>query len=455
MTDADRLREIEAAEALRRLQAQHKPGGNEIHVTFRDDGKRVGRRDFATHWLHWYPAKMFHRIPGIFLDVVPLAPGCHILDPFCGSGTVLLEANLRGFRATGIDISPLARTISHVKVTPLAPDMLRRQLEATLTTAKSFRSKPAAHPILDTWLPAAARNSLHRLGRAIDDIRDEDVRAFFLVAMTTIVRGVSNADPAIPPLVRLNAERAERAGSRYQRALRRSERLTGMAVYDSFRRAATANIRRMGELYALRSDLGQSQVLNNDAHAACTTLESQSVDAVITSPPYCGAQKYVRSTKLELLLSGTDSEVLRDLDRRMLGTEAITSRPSVLGDLLTHDPLIDDVVTRIHRANPVRARMAADYSAYISEFVRECHRILRPGGHLVVAIARNRMGGVLFPTDRVLRSVALRTGFEYVGTLVDRIPSRGMLTARHKSSSRIDYERIVWLRSPASPSAFK
>ena len=81
-----------------------------INVTFRESGGAVGRRDFATHWVHWYPAKMFHRIPSVFLQSLELPPGVIVLDPFCGSGTVPLEANLHGHNAIGIDINPLAAT---------------------------------------------------------------------------------------------------------------------------------------------------------------------------------------------------------------------------------------------------------------------------------------------------------------------------------------------------------
>ena len=86
MTRVHSIRELEAAEALQALQGRTVPIDDDLYVTFRHNGKRVGRRDFATHWVHWYPAKMFHRIPAIFLDVVPMPPGSHILDPFLRFG---------------------------------------------------------------------------------------------------------------------------------------------------------------------------------------------------------------------------------------------------------------------------------------------------------------------------------------------------------------------------------
>ena len=263
----------------------------QVQVSFRGPDGTVGRRDFATHWIHWYPAKMFHRIPSVFLDAVPLPTTAKILDPFCGSGTVLLEANLRGYDAIGIDINPLARLISEAKTNPIDPDYLTVVLNSLLSTAKTYRSLPDSHATLDYWLSHAAHVALHRLVRAIEQVEEARARSFFLATLTSIVRRVSNADPAIPPLVRLRPERAETGGDRYQRALKRSSSVSIPIVYNTFNEAAVANIARMSELYSVRNEIGQTTLRPQDADAANTGLPSETIDAIITSPPYCGSHK--------------------------------------------------------------------------------------------------------------------------------------------------------------------
>ena len=90
-----------------RLYREHSKGiPATMSARFRGSQGEVGRRDFATHWIHWYPAKMFHRIPAEIL-ASSTAERLTVLDPFCGSGTVLLEAALRGHSAIGIDVNPL------------------------------------------------------------------------------------------------------------------------------------------------------------------------------------------------------------------------------------------------------------------------------------------------------------------------------------------------------------
>ena len=314
---------------------------SEIKVSFREHDGGVGRRDFATHMIHWYPAKMFHRIPSVFLDTIELPTQATVLDPFCGSGTVLLEASIRGHHTVGIDINPLARLISRVKITALDPDQLRNRLGRLMQRAKRLRSSPTPQTTLDSWLSSSARAGLHRLSAAIDEISDPNIRSFFLTTLTSIVRRVSKADPAIPPLVRLRKERVEVAGPRYRNAYLRSKSVTASTVYSAFADAANANIGRMSEYYALQSGIGHTRRAVIGTEAAQTGLQSGSIDAIITSPPYCGAQKYVRSLKLELILSGYPDEKLRQLDRRTLGTEAVTTRTSKLPDLLTDDSYVD------------------------------------------------------------------------------------------------------------------
>ena len=420
-----------------------------VQVSFRGPGGTVGRRDFATHWIHWYPAKMFHRIPSVFLDAVPLPATAKILDPFCGSGTVLLEANLRGYDAIGIDINPLARLISEVKTNPINPDRLTAVLDPLLSTAKSYRSRPTRHETLDYWLSPAARTGIHRLVRAIGEVEEAGYRSFFLATLTSIVRRVSNADPAIPPLVRLRSERAETGGDRYRRALKRSSSVSTRIVYNTFKEAAVANIARMSELYSVRGEIGRSVLRSKDANAANTGLHSGTIDAIITSPPYCGSQKYVRSMKLELIVSGHDLDEIRSIDKQTLGTEAITGRDFPLDRVLTGDPFTDHTIRRVFAGNPVRAHIASEYSKYLGLFALECARVLRPGGHLLVTLGRSTLAGVVFKADQIFRRASEKAGLEFVATLVDAIPSRGLLTRRHKSAGRIDHEFIVWLRRPA------
>ena len=415
-----------------------------IRVTFRHPDGAVGKRDVATHWLHSYPAKMFHRIPRQILVALDNRKRTVVLDPFCGSGTVLIEAALRGTQAIGIDVNPLALLLAEVKSTPPPPAQLRCSASRLLGRARKYSSASAHDPLLDFWFKRSAQESISHLRKAIDDVRNPKYRNFFLIALSSIVRRCSLADPSIAPPVRLSDSRAHRANARYRRDLARAHALTGESVYVHFETALENNIRRIGELNRCHN-LGQVRVLGPPAEAAYTTLRQRSVDVILTSPPYCGAQKYVRSLRLELYWLGYTKEQIAAVDCQTLGTERVSKRAN-LQQLLRGDFCQDNLIRKVWEINRIRAIMLSRYLAYLGRFSAECRRVLRPGDDVFVTFGTSRISGIEVDMASIFKHLALSNGLEYVTTLIDTIPSRGLLTQRHRSASAIHDEQVVWLK---------
>src|SRR5262249_51356950 len=107
----------DSTEILQRLLDRYDRTRRAITVNFHDLVPWVPNGERGTHFIHPYPAKLLRHIPAFFLSNNALsAPGDTVLDPFCGSGTVLLEGLLHERRALGADANPLARLISSAKV---------------------------------------------------------------------------------------------------------------------------------------------------------------------------------------------------------------------------------------------------------------------------------------------------------------------------------------------------
>jgi DNA modification methylase len=77
-------------------------------------------KNYSTHNFHPYPAKFIPQIPRELLNYIDLPPRSVVLDPFCGCGTTLVESNILGFNAIGVDSNPIACLVSKVKTTPLS-----------------------------------------------------------------------------------------------------------------------------------------------------------------------------------------------------------------------------------------------------------------------------------------------------------------------------------------------
>ena len=388
---------------------------------------------------------MFHRIPRQILAGLDKTKHTVVLDPYCGSGTVLVEAALRGHRAIGIDVNPLARLLAEVKSTPLPLVGLRRSAERLLNRAYQSNMRPPRDPLLDFWFKTSAQTAIARLRGAIDNVRDPRYRRFFLVTLSSIIRRSSWADPSIAPPVRLSDRRSSKANARYRRDLARANAMTANSVYLLFESALGKNMDRIGRLSRC-TDFGPVRVLAPPAHAAHTRLRRNSVDVILTSPPYCGAQKYVRSLRLELYWLGFDKAQIAAVDRETLGTERVSTRVA-LKQLLTGYAYHDSLIRKVWDANPTRAIMLSHYVKYLDGFAVEARRVLRPGGSAFVTFGTSRIGGVEVDMAANFRYLAALRGLEYVTTLVDAIPSRGLLTRRHRTSNTICDEQVVWLKA--------
>ena len=435
----------EAGDALRDLIKGDLKSPPEIRkVAFRLPGQRTGSRDFVTHWLHRYPAKMFHRIPRIILEQISGRGALTVLDPFCGSGTVLLESILLGHRAIGIDVNPLARLISRVKTTAISPSHLQEHLPAIRNRLTRMTVEPGKDDALDFWFKRKVRTQLQCLAASVNGIEHKQCRDFFSLCVSSCVRPCSWADPTIAPPVRLHSERIPIAGERYKANYRHARGLKADDVLKEFEKVTSENLRRMKELFEYKT-LGKAEVLSSSYHASETGLRDGSIDLVLTSPPYCGAQKYVRSLRLEMLVLGISPKIIAEADKRTLGTERVPSTGVGQWDGSTNSR-VARLIRKVNERNSIRGFMLSEYLKYLKEFAREIRRVLKPGGEAFVTFGSDHVSGICVDTAALFAEMAIEHSLYHVGTLIDTIPSRGMMTIRHSSANTITDERVVWLR---------
>ena len=149
--------------------------------------------------IHPYPAKFVAELPGALLNALPVPPGTAVLDPFCGSGTTLVECQRRGFPSVGIDLNPIACLMTQVKTSP-QPDGLEEAADAIVTLARRLRgTKVPQIPNLDHWFNSQVQKALAALSDALGMLVPAHRDALRLALSSIIVR-VSNqeSDPHKP-----------------------------------------------------------------------------------------------------------------------------------------------------------------------------------------------------------------------------------------------------------------
>jgi len=161
---------------------------------FRGETAKIG-----IHGIHTYPAMMLPQIARRIIEKYG-SDKSTILDPFCGSGTVLVEGILSYMNAYGYDINPLAVLIAEVKITPIDVDDLLKEVESIESKLRDVlfnqneikEVEPPKFFNIDFWFKPNVIKQLTYIRNLIDEVENEDVRKFFLVAFSEAVRKSSN-----------------------------------------------------------------------------------------------------------------------------------------------------------------------------------------------------------------------------------------------------------------------
>ncbi len=225
------------------------------------------------HGFHAYPGRMH---PETARRLVREAPrGGTVLDPFCGGGTVLVEALLEGRAAIGLDINPLAVRLATLRTTRVGARERRALIELAARTGERARAigyAPAPSAAEAEWFAPHVLRELAALRAALSELQRTD-KAFLELVLSSILIKMSRQS-SDSSLAKLDKRHAPGFASRL--FVRKTEELAG----------------RLAELEALvPRHAPRVEVLRGDAREL-RGIADASVDLVVTSPPYGGVYDY-------------------------------------------------------------------------------------------------------------------------------------------------------------------
>ena len=314
--------------------------------------------------IHPYPAKFVAELPRRLLDLLPVPRGTAVLDPFCGSGTTLVECQRRGLPAIGVDLNPIACLISRVKTAPLACGLAAAAgAVVEQASGREQASMPDA-PRLDHWFAHDVQLALAGLTAAIGTAPASHRDALRL-ALSSIVVRVSNQE----------------SDTRYAAICKNVRRAD---VLTAFHRAAERIERALGgREYALAPATVVEADITSVSPAALTTGEEvRGVGLVITSPPYPNAYEYWLYHKYRMYWLGMDPLAVK---AREIGARA-----------------------HFFKRNP---HTADDFARQMKQTLGLLRAVLVRGGYVCFVIGRSRIHGEIVDNAAILEEVGRSTGF--------------------------------------------
>lgn len=345
--------------------------------------------DVATHGMHAYPARMHAAIATHVIERLTV-PGGRVVDPFCGSGTVLVEAMTLGRRSAGVDLNPLAIRVAEVKTTRVdAPrrerlarliEQLGEQSEERVQTRTPVRAELSVEEA--RWYEGHTLKELAGLHEEIAKVEHEEDRRLMEMLFSAIV-------------VKFSIQRGETTERETPRRIRK-----GLPT-EFFVRRGMEWLDRWTELEAMITARGAQEIfaprlVQGDARKLREHVGPAPVDLVLSSPPYGGTYDYFLHHARRYPWLGLDA---RQLERDELGSRR------------------DLNASRVRGADP-----ADVWDGQVVAMLKAIRKVIRPGSHVVLLVGDGQLGGERVAADRQLEGLAPRARLEVVAVASQKRP---------------------------------
>lgn len=338
----------------------------------------------------------------------------HVLDPFAGSGTVLLESELQGVEAIGLESQPYIYKIASAKLlwqtdTALFDEAARRLLAAAQVKAIDTTTYPE---LLLKCFPLPILHRLDALKQAwLELVAAEHQQDLLWFAITAILRTCSPVGTAQWQYIQPTKTKAR-----------------VIDPFVAFERKCADMARDMDHMQEFKADVVPAAIFNDDSRQI-TSVPNGWANLVITSPPYANNYDYADATRLEMLFWGfiagwgdLQGEVRHKLIRactQHVGklapeVDAILASPRLsciqpeLGQL--YEKLKDE---RQHHGGKKNYHfMIAAYFCDLADVIYSLRRVTSPGALMCFVVGDSAPYGIYVPVDRWLGAIALAAGFK-------------------------------------------
>jgi hypothetical protein len=389
-------------------------------------------------------------------------PAGLVLDPFCGTGTTLVECKKLGISSVGIEPNPMASFASKVKIdwdidpkglvehaehvaqrtwekldaagiadSPHLP-LFTKQRKSSSTVLRVLSEEKTKLLLKDSISPLPLHKTLVLL-ETLNESSDEMFHCHERLALAkAVVSGISNLhfgpEVGVGPLK------------------------TDAPVAQTW----LTWVRRMAEdLKSLRSLADtKATVKTGDSRELLSLLAPQSVDAVITSPPYPNEKDYTRTTRLESVMLGfiNDKHDLRLLKKNLLRSNSRGVYKADTDDLLVEDNREVQRIAKEIEARRVElgktsgfermyARVTKLYFGGMKRHLADLRTVLRPGAHLGYVVGDQASYlRIMIRTGEILADIARSLGYEVLG--IDLFRTR--LATATKEQLREEIVLLKW-----------
>lgn len=385
-----------------------------------------------------------------------------MLDPFCGTGTTLVECKKNGVRSIGSEANPLAFFASQVKtnweVNPVGL-LEHASMIARIASAELESQRFEEHGLLPLFQKncSKGRNLLCLPPEASKLLLKESISPVPLHKTLVLIKALNDHQQsefaAIERLALAKALVSEIGNLHFGPEVGVGPAKADAPVVSAWLKGIQAMTDDLRKLQAMRSVA--SSVYNLDARNIGSSLRPGSIDAVITSPPYPNEKDYTRTTRLESVLLGfiQSKDDLRRVKKSLVTSNTRSAFKSDMDDeAVAHNARIQGIAERIEARRielgktsgfeRLYGRVTKLYFGGMAKHLAALRPALRPNAMLAYVVGDQASYlRVMIHTGQILAEIAQTLGYELVS--IDLFRTR--LATATKEQLR---EEVVVLRWP-------
>lgn len=388
-----------------------------------------------THGLHIYPAKI---VPQIARELIAKLshPSDVVLDPFCGSGTVLVESLVANRNSIGIDINVLALLLARVKTTPISKQKINATMPTIIDEVRRRSKEPLETnlkltlekiPNLYHWFKPYVAKDLQILKSEIRNIKDKNLRDFFLVCFSATMYDVSNIRKSDNPYFIRIWHEDELARHKPN-------------VLEQFTRIVRRNANAIEKLGKTQKIKAWVKIFNATTQDLVSAVGTEIADLIVTSPPY-GEEKntmdYTRFSKLALYWLGHGQQRIKEMRNKALGTQIRSWKEDNIQSKTLKTKLPEISLKNERRANEVYS-FFLDYQICL----RSMFHALKTDSHCCIIIGDRTANRVPIPNGQITKELCESIGYVQLETIERKMYMRAL------RSSVIGSENILIMKRP-------
>jgi len=364
------------------------------------DFKNENNNNLRHSW-HAFPAKFPPKLANLFIKNLSKENDL-ILDPMMGSSTTLLEADLLNRVSYGFDIDPLSLIIGKAKFQNIdsskALSLTNKVLYSTIKKIHSnsnlkldFKKHfdPETENFINYWFPKRTQKELLYLIEEIEKIEDAGYKLFFKMIFSSVIITKSGGVTYATDL-----------------AHTRPHKLRGKKVkpvFEEFSKKVKKVTQYLTEI--------PGRAIVDYANSKELPLKNESVDLIITSPPYANnAIDYMRAHKFSLVWFGMSIKDLREIRKKYIGSEN-----SMNADFCDLPNLSTQIVTNLKSINEKKGKALHKYYSEMLMVLKELYRVLKYDRGCILIVASSTLNGIKTQTHKCFAELAELAGFETIG----------------------------------------